>query len=147
MTAIDTTTVDDSAAPAPASERVAARRENWRLIRRRPAFIIGLIILVFWVFCAFFGESVVPNDPYDFNTVQYAKPIGSFPFGTDKTGRDVFSRVIVGSREVLKTAPLAAFIGVFARRHPRDVHGLHRTAGSTRSLGRVVEALLALPPS
>jgi hypothetical protein len=34
------------------SERKQARRENFRLLIRRPSFIIGFLILVFWVVCA-----------------------------------------------------------------------------------------------
>ena len=36
----------------------------------------------------------------------------SFVLGTDRLGRDVLSRIIVGSRDVLAVAPAAAVIGV-----------------------------------
>ena len=34
------------------AERRQARREQWRLLRRRPAFIVGCLILLFWIVCA-----------------------------------------------------------------------------------------------
>ena len=42
------------------SERSQARSERWRLLRRRPGFIFGVIVLAFWVFCAIGGERVAP---------------------------------------------------------------------------------------
>ena len=50
------------------SERKLARRENWRLIRRRPSFIIGMIIVTVWVICALFPETLAPFHPLDFRT-------------------------------------------------------------------------------
>ena len=91
--------------PAPISERKQARRENWRLIRRRPAFIIGVAIVVFWVVCALFGSRFAPHNPLDFRVKPHLSPSGKYWFGTDKSGRDVFSRVIAGARDVLKIAP------------------------------------------
>jgi peptide/nickel transport system permease protein len=98
--------------PQHMSERKRARRENLRLLIHRPSFAIGLVVVAFWSFCAIFGSKIAPHDPYDFRTDFYLGPRGSFPFGTDSTGRDVFSRVLVGSRDVLIVAPIAAVIGV-----------------------------------
>ena len=129
---------------APPSERVQARKELWRLIRRRPAFIAGSVILVFWVVCALFGRLIAPRDFSDFHTTPHLSPRWAFPFGTDKIGRDVFSRVIVGAWDVLKVAPIAAFIGVFFG----VILGL--AMGYLRGwfdnvASRIIEAFLALP--
>ena len=48
MTAFEHVAVLDRAA----IERKQARRENWQLLRRRPGFIIGTIVVGFWVACA-----------------------------------------------------------------------------------------------
>ena len=58
------------------SERKQARRENWRLIRRRPAFIIGVAIVVFWVVCALFGSRFAPHNPLDFRVKPHLSPSG-----------------------------------------------------------------------
>ncbi len=132
------------ATAAPPSERQQARRENWRLVRRRPAFIIGLVILLVWIVCALFGTSFVPYDPFETREIAYARPGGTYYFGTDQTGRDVFSRVVVGARDVLKIAPLAAFLGVLFG----VILGMFMGyVGRWFDLvsGRVVEALLSLP--
>jgi peptide/nickel transport system permease protein len=126
------------------SERKQARKENWRLIRRRPSFIIGNIIAIFWVVCAIFGEAITPHDPLDFRSKPHQSPNGDFWFGTDKTGRDVLSRVMAGARDVLKIAPAAALLGVFFG----VILGLLMGYVGKRLdmvLSRVVEAFLALP--
>jgi peptide/nickel transport system permease protein len=130
--------------PGHLSERKKARQEKWRLLRRRPTFIIGSIILLFWTICALIGDKIVPHDPLDFRGPYYASPSASFPFGTDVTGRDIFSRVIVGSRDVLKVAPLAAFIGVALG----VILGLltgYLGGWFDTILGRILESFLALP--
>ena len=104
--------VSAAMAPSGQSERKQARRENWRLIRRRPSFIIGNVIALFWVVCAILGDSITPHHPLDFRAKAHLAPSADYWFGTDKTGRDVFSRVLAGARDVLKIAPLAALLGV-----------------------------------
>jgi peptide/nickel transport system permease protein len=78
------------------SERQQARRENWRLIRRRPAFLIGVFIVIVWTVCAIFGNQIAPHNALDFRAIPHLHPGGSYLFGTDNQGRDVLSRVIVG---------------------------------------------------
>ncbi len=80
---------------------------------RSPTLILGVVVLVFWVFCAILGTHVVPFDPYADNVLStFTPPDSEHWFGTDQLGRDVFSRVIVGSRDILTVAPLATVLGV-----------------------------------
>ena len=130
--------------PVGASERKQARRENWRLIRRRPAFIVGVLIVVVWVLCAILGNRITPHNPLDFRTTTNLSPRWSYPFGTDKTGRDVLSRVMAGARDVLKIAPVAAVLGVVFG----VILGMFMGyIGSWLDLiaSRIVESFLALP--
>ena len=71
-----------------------------------------MTIVTIWVICALFGDWLVPYDPLNFRGDLNGSPSWSHPFGTDKGGRDVLSRVIAGARDVLKIAPLAAILGV-----------------------------------
>jgi peptide/nickel transport system permease protein len=105
----------------------------------------GLLIIVFWSGCAVFGQHVVPFDPYEADILNaLAPPSAEHWFGTDQLGRDVFSRVIVGARDILEVAPLATALGVTLGVMLGMVTGYFR--GIVDDLvGRIVDALLALP--
>jgi peptide/nickel transport system permease protein len=128
----------------PVSERKQARREQWRLIRRRPAFIVGCLILLVWIVCAVFGDAITPHHPLDFRTDSHLSPRLDHPFGTDQTGRDVLSRVMAGARDVLQIAPIAALLGVVLGVVLGMLMGY---LGGVLDLvaSRIVEAFLALP--
>lgn len=126
------------------SERRQARRENWRVLRRKPAFIIGVGILAVWVLCALFPSQLAPYHPLDFRTDLNQSPGWPHVFGTDKGGRDVFSRVIAGSRDILKIAPLAALLGVAGGVVLGMLMGYLRGWFDTIA-SRLVETMLAIP--
>jgi peptide/nickel transport system permease protein len=131
-------------ANVPPSERKLARKENWRLIRRRPSFVIGVVLVLVWTACALFGDLIAPFDPLDYRTSLNASPSWSHPFGTDKGGRDVLSRVIAGARDVLKIAPIAALLGVIGGVILGMFMGYLRGWFDTIA-SRVVESFLSLP--
>lgn len=130
------------------SERQQARRENWRLIRRRPAFIVGVFIVLVWTACAILGDRITPHSPLDFRADNglgsHLSPRAAYPFGTDEIGRDVLSRVMAGARDVIKIAPLAAVLGVLFGVIVGMVMG-YFGGWIDNVLSRIVEAFLALP--
>ena len=131
------------AAPAE-SERSKARRETLRVLLRRPAFIIGNVIIIGWLICAVLGQRITPYDPFNSFSAGHLPPSPEHWFGTDRIGRDVLSRVMVGSRDVLIVAPLAALLGVTAGTLLGLVMGYYR-GRVDGILSRLVEAFLALP--
>jgi peptide/nickel transport system permease protein len=135
--------VEPMAAP-PVSERAQARRETLRVLMRRPAFIFGNIVIIGWVITAVLGERITPYDPFNYFTTQQLPPSPVHWMGTDRLGRDVLSRVMVGSRDVLIVAPLAAMLGVVAGTLLGLVMGYYRGRVDD-VLSRLVEAFLALP--
>jgi peptide/nickel transport system permease protein len=120
------------------------RREFLRSLVRQPAFVVGSVIILFWIVSAIFGTDFAGN-PYSQNLLSINKgPSGAHWFGTDQLGRDMFARVIAGSRDILIIAPLATLVGTVLG----TILGLFM--GYFRGLfddivGRVVEAFLALP--
>jgi peptide/nickel transport system permease protein len=126
------------------SERAQARRETIRLLLHRPAFIIGSLILIGWIVIAVLGERITPYDPFNQFFKGHAPPSAEHLMGTDRLGRDVLSRVMVGSRDVLVIAPLAAILGVVAGTLLGLIMGYYRGRVDD-VLSRIVEAFLALP--
>ncbi len=129
------------------SERVqtAPRFEALRALARSPSFIVGAAILLFWIVCAMFGPLIVPLDPYASDPLNSLTPPGhAHWFGTDQLGRDVFSRVIVGARDILTIAPLATLVGTLAGTALGLVVG-YFGGWLDNVIGRLIDALLALP--
>jgi peptide/nickel transport system permease protein len=121
------------------------RRETIRQIVRSRTFIIGAIFTLFWVICALVGSHIVPYGPIDDSfTASYHAPTWSHPFGMDRVGRDIFSRVLVGARSVMEVAPAATLVGVSMG----SVLGLlmgYFGGWIDNVVGRVVDAVLAVP--
>jgi peptide/nickel transport system permease protein len=117
----------------------------WRLLLRRPMFWIGAVILAFWIVCAFVGRSIAPYDPLAQQlSLLNSPPSAAHWFGTDNLGRDVLSRVIVGSRTILEVALLATALGTILGTALGLAMGYFRGVLDI-TVSRLVEAVLALP--
>ena len=137
---------DPAAVPASGkSESSSARSERLRLLLRTPTVMIGALIIGFWVFCALFPGLVAPYDPiFDNQLPTSQSPSLDFPFGTDTNGRDVFSRVLAGSRSVLLIAPAATLIGTVLGTILGLMTGYFRGIFDDVT-SRVIDAVLSLP--
>ncbi len=83
--------------------------EVLRRITKHHLALAGLVILVPMFLCAVLAPLISPHDPVEPDLKNIlAGPTWSHPFGTDTLGRDVFSRVIHGSRISL----LVGFVAV-----------------------------------
>jgi peptide/nickel transport system permease protein len=69
--------------------------------------IVGLVIILFWVFVAIFAPLLTPYTPTEQDyTAQNVGPSAAHPLGTDSLGRDLWSRLIYGARVVLVQLPI-----------------------------------------
>ena len=86
----------------------------WRGVRRNTLTVIGFVIVTIFLLMALVGPLVVPYSYSDQNIEQRLQPPSEdHIFGTDEFGRDVFSRIIVGSRNVCIVAGSGAALAVF----------------------------------
>jgi peptide/nickel transport system permease protein len=136
---------------APAAEVAVAHapagraRTPWALLLRKPTFVTGAVILLFWVACAVAGGAIAPHSPFAQQLLDTnAAPSAAHWFGTDQLGRDVLSRVIAGARDILLIAVAATILGTLLGTALGLIMGY--LGGIIDVLvGRVVEAVLALP--
>jgi peptide/nickel transport system permease protein len=134
----------ESAAALGAGQAEVRRREFLNDLVRQKAFWAGVVILGFWILAAIFGSLVV-KDPNAQNLLAINQaPSSAHWFGTDQLGRDMFARVITGSRDILVVAVLATLLGTAMGTILGLVMGYFRGAVDD-VLGRIVEAFLALP--
>ncbi len=122
------------------------RREQRRVLFRSPGFVIGVVIVGFWIVAAIVPGLLTTYDPKDFvDSVPPRTPPGEGGwFGTDQIGRDVYSRVIYGARPILVIAPLATGIAIVVGTFLGLLMGYYRGL-LDEILSRVVEAILSIP--
>jgi peptide/nickel transport system permease protein len=127
------------------SEARIARSERLRLLVRSPTVLIGTFVVGFWIFCALFPGLVAPHDPiFDNQFTPNESPTWSHPFGTDTNGRDIFSRVLAGSRSILVIAPAATLLGIVLGTILGLITGFMRGVVDDVT-SRFVDAILSLP--
>ena len=121
------------------------RREQLHQLVRSKAFIVGSMILLWWIVCAIFGASFAPYNATTANILNtQLAPSAAHWFGTNDVGEDVLSRVIVGARDILEIAPLATLLGTVLGTTIGLAQGYLRGAFDML-VGRIVDAALSLP--
>jgi peptide/nickel transport system permease protein len=128
----------------PTPETRVARRETLRQLVRSKAFLVGALVVLFWIFWALANSRLTPYDPLAQSNDFLAPPSRTYWFGTDSLGRDVFSRVLAGATSVLKIAPLAMLLGIVGGTVFGLITGYFRGLVDD-AISRIVDAVLALP--
>ena len=98
----------------PATRRTGERSELAKTLHRlakNRAAMVGAVALALILLTAVFAPAIAPEDPLeqDYGRVLSA-PNGDNLLGTDQFGRDVLSRIVVGSRQSLQVAAIAILI-------------------------------------
>lgn len=125
--------------------RIRRLAETWRRFKRSRTAVAGLVVVLLVIGSAIFADVIAPHDPYDpapRNILQ--SPSLEHPMGTDAIGRDLFSRIIFGSRVSLQVgiisigiaAVLGITLGILAAYYGGLVDSL---------IMRFLDALLAFP--
>jgi peptide/nickel transport system permease protein len=120
-------------------------RALWTVIKRKPLGMASAALILLLVLTAIFADVLAPYDPLAAQPeIRLAAPSWAHPFGTDDIGRDVFSRVIYGSRISLWVGLLAVGIGTLAGTIIGLVSG-YWEGRLDMILQRVMDALMTLP--
>ncbi|MSQ11157.1 MAG: ABC transporter permease [Dehalococcoidia bacterium] len=86
--------------------------ELLKIARRKPLGTVAFLILLGLVTAAIFAPLVAAKDPNELRPLlRLQGPSGTFWLGTDQVGRDVFARIVYGSRISIYVGILAVLIG------------------------------------
>ena len=122
----------------------AGRKRALRRFARNRGAVVGAIVLLAWSIVALLGTHVAPYDPTEMLGRARQPPSAQFWFGTDLLGRDVFSRVLVGSQVSLQLGIISVGLGAVPGVALGLVAGYF--GGWTDTLvSRLTDAMLAFP--
>jgi peptide/nickel transport system permease protein len=141
-----------AAASVDESPGVSLIASAWSRLRRDPIFLLGLGITVAFVVLAIIAPWIAPHDPAAAPLLDKVRPQSNpvpgpepgFPLGADDRGRDLLSRLLVGSRQTLIVGVLATLFGLIGGL----VLGI--TAGALGGwvdsvVMRIVDVMLSIP--
>lgn len=145
MAAVDHATTGSSLGE---EKQVGARsglRYFWRRFSRNRIAVVGVITLILLYATAILAPFLAQHDPERiFLMNRFGTPSADHWLGTDETGRDVFARLLYGSRISLTVGMVATIIAVLLGTAFGAVAGY--AGGVTDSvLMRVVDGMLTLP--
>jgi len=95
--------------------RLEQFKETLYILRKNRLTFISLLIIILLLGMAVFAPLIIPYPRHIYGTFpaqSLEAPSSEFFFGTDELGRDVFSRVIYGSRVSLVTALVVVVVGI-----------------------------------
>src|SRR5215211_8058696 len=128
---------------------LTGRARRRRLLRkrflRRPFAIIGLVVALVFIGGAIFAPVIAPYsaDTNDFNALlQHSS--GKHLLGTDELGRDVFSRIVWGSRASIQAGVLATLLAMVIAVPIGLVAGYYR-GWIDPVIARLSDVMLAFP--
>jgi peptide/nickel transport system permease protein len=150
-----TTSLDsrpETSRPLSFRERHESQIRQWRLyahmFRKSFSSMLGLTLVVLFLLLAAFGPLIAPYPDAASGAINMSAkllpPDGTYWFGTDEMGADIFSRVIIGARTSLwigvVITGIAALIGV-----PLGIVAGYRGGWTRAVIMRVTELFLAVP--
>jgi peptide/nickel transport system permease protein len=133
---------------APALDRMVVETPSmraWRRLLRRKGAVLGLFIIGLFVGFALLAPLISPYDPIvqSWSAVRKAPSLAHF-FGTDDVGRDVFSRVVYGTRASLFAGVISVSIALSIGL-PLGLLAGYRGGIIDSLLSRMTDAMLACP--
>lgn len=96
------------------SKKNSQGKEIWRRFRKSKTAMLGLVLLIFVVGIAIFADVIVPYETAVTQNVaeRLQSPSAAHLFGTDEVGRDLFARIVHGSRYSLAIGIITTIISM-----------------------------------
>jgi peptide/nickel transport system permease protein len=117
----------------------------WRRLAQRKSAMLGLAIIALFVLVAVFAPLIAHYDPAQQSWTSIRKPPSlQHWFGTDESGRDVFSRVVFGARASLLAGVVSVSIAL-ALGVPIGLLAGYGGRWTDAVIGRITDAMLACP--
>jgi len=137
-------------APLAASARARKSHSIWvdtliRLVRTKPLGLAGGIIILVLILMAIFAPLLAQYPPAEIHPrFKLIGPSGTWWFGTDNLGRDIFGRIVYGARVSLKVGFLAVLFSIVLATAIGVISGYFGGAIDT-VVQRLVDAMIAFP--
>lgn len=124
----------------------------WKRLRRDPVFLLGAGITALFILLAIISPWIAPHDPAAGLLLDKVRPQSNpipgpepgFPLGADDRGRDLLSRLLVGSRQTLIVGVAATLLGLFGGLVLGILAGAFG-GGVDAFVMRAVDVLLSIP--
>jgi peptide/nickel transport system permease protein len=118
----------------------------WKRLWRYPITLFGFFVVFIFIIIAIFGPMLAPYTLSEQNISNKLQPPSEeHLFGTDHLGRDVYSRVLIGSRDVLSVAGSGTALAVFFGLLLGLLSG-YRGGLFDEILMRLMDVILSIPP-
>jgi peptide/nickel transport system permease protein len=114
------------------------------LARQNPLGAFGLLIILVFTIVAIFAPAIAPYTPTEFAGANNESMSSSHYFGTERLGRDIFSRVVYGSRISLSVALISVVLGASVGMLLGILSG-YMGGFLDASIQRTVDAAIAFP--
>lgn len=131
---------------ATAAVQVRPRSRLRRRFLRRPTAVVGLCGVTLVVLVAVLAPWIAPYDPSvsDYSAILQSPGAPGHPLGTDDVGRDMLSRLVVGSRASLTAGVLATLLALVVAVPIGMLAGYYRGVADTL-VSRLTDVVLSFP--
>ena len=121
------------------------RQQFYQELLRQKSAVIGASILIFFIITAIFAPLIATHDPRDADVKARLKGWSQdHYFGTDKVGRDIFSRIVYGSRISIKVGLVAMTFSISIGALLGVIAGYYG-GWLDNTIMRVMDMMLAMP--
>ena len=120
-------------------------KQTWRGLKKNRLAMVGLVFIVLLLIMAAFAEVIAPYGVDDQNlAMAFQHPSKDYIFGTDEYGRDIFSRIVYGSRYSLAIGAVAASLSAIVGMIIGSIAGFY--GGKVDNvLMRFIDIMMAIP--